>query len=179
MEQKEKHQATKAKKQGMLKEFFGNQLKEMLYIENKSLELMQEMEENCYTEELEDAINEHRHQTEKQVKRLKKCFRLIEVEPEEKKSVIIDNLLNESQAILKEASNSSRSQDALISNAAQKLEHVEIDMDNGLIQLALTMGKEDVAELLEKNYHEEYDSECLLKSIGEEKLFIEDEESQT
>lgn len=45
-------------------------------------------------------------------------------------------------------------------------------MYNGLIQLALTLGNGNVAELSEKNYQDEYDAECILNQIGEENLII-------
>jgi len=51
--------------------------------------------------------------------------------------------------------------------AAQKVEHYEIATYGGLVQLAITMGQYDVAEILDRTLIEEEDTDLLLTEIAE------------
>src|SRR5436190_1471387 len=71
--------------ESLLEKFFLDQLKDIYYAENKILKALPSMEEACTTEELKEAFSDHRHQTEKHVKRLEKVFQLLGQKPEAKK----------------------------------------------------------------------------------------------
>jgi ferritin-like metal-binding protein YciE len=57
--------------------------------------------------------------------------------------------------------------------AAQKVEHYEIATYGGLHQLALTMGHDDVASVLEETLNEEKEADSLLTSIAENNVNYE------
>ena len=60
--------------------------------------------------------------------------------------------------------------------AAQKAEHYEIASYGGLVQLAKTMGKNDVAELLQLTLDEEKETDVLLTEIAENNINWEAEQ---
>jgi hypothetical protein len=51
--------------------------------------------------------------------------------------------------------------------AAQKVEHYEIASYGGLVQMAITMGQYEVAEILDRTLMEEEDTDLLLTEIAE------------
>ena len=51
--------------------------------------------------------------------------------------------------------------------AAQKVEHYEIATYGGLVQMAITMGQYEVAEILDRTLMEEEDTDLLLTEIAE------------
>ena len=60
--------------------------------------------------------------------------------------------------------------------AAQKVEHYEIASYGGLVQLAKTLGRDDMAELLDETLQEEKETDQLLTSIAENDINFQAEE---
>lgn len=60
--------------------------------------------------------------------------------------------------------------------AAQKVEHYEIATYGGLVQLAITMGHEKAANLLDRTLQEEEDTDLLLTDIAESSININAEQ---
>ena len=65
--------------------------------------------------------------------------------------------------------------DAALIIAAQKVEHYEIASYGGMVQLAITMGWQQIADILDKTLEEEEDTDQLLTDIAEEFINIEAE----
>ena len=65
------------KKQSMLEKFFIDQLKDMYYAEQLLMKALTEMKNAATTEELEDAFEDHRKQTERHIKRLERVFQVL------------------------------------------------------------------------------------------------------
>jgi ferritin-like metal-binding protein YciE len=57
--------------------------------------------------------------------------------------------------------------DAAIIIAAQKVEHYEIAAYGGLVQLAKTIGRSEIADLLAQTLEEEKEADALLSEIAE------------
>ena len=66
--------------------------------------------------------------------------------------------------------------DAALIIAAQKVEHYEIATYGGLVQLAITMGLNRAADILDKTLIEEENTDALLTYIAESYINIEAEE---
>jgi ferritin-like metal-binding protein YciE len=162
--------------ESLLEKFFIDQLKDIYYAENKILKALPTMEDACTTEELKEAFSDHRHQTEKHVRRLEKVFRLLDQEPEAKKCEAIEGIIKECETIISETEAASMTRDAALIMAAQKVEHYEIATYGGLVQFAITMGKNDVSELLDKTLMEEEETDRSLTDIAETHINIEAEE---
>ena len=162
--------------ESLLEKFFIDQLKDIYYAEQHLLTALTEMQEACTTEELEDAFKEHKEQTERHVKRLEKVFKLIGKEAEEKECEAIEGLIKEAKSIIEETDEGTMTRDAALIIAAQKVEHYEIATYGGLVQLALTMGLDRAADLLDKTLKEEEQTDRSLTEIAERHINIEAEE---
>lgn len=160
----------------LLEKFFVDQLKDIYYAEQQLLKALPEMQQAATTEELEDAFADHLKQTERHVKRLEKVFKVIGKNPEGKKCEAMDGLVKESKTIISETKEGTMTRDAALIIAAQKVEHYEIASYGGLVQLAITMGLNRAAEILDKTLQEEEDTDQLLTDIAESYINIEAEE---
>lgn len=159
-----------------LEKFFTDQLKDMYYAEQQMLKALDEMMQATTTEELEDAFEQHKRQTERHVKRLEKVFKLIGAEPSGKKCEAIDGLIKEAKGIISETKEGSATRDAALIIASQKIEHYEIATYGSLVQLALTMDLDRAAEILEKTLQEEEDTDRELTSIAESYINVKAEQ---
>lgn len=165
-------------KEGLLKQFFEDQLKDIYYAEQQMFKALDEMKAACTTEELEDAFDDHKKQTERHIKRLEKVFEMIGTEPQGKKCEAMDGLIRETKSIINETKSGTMTRDAALIIAAQKAEHYEIATYGGLVQLAITMGKHRVAGLLDKTLIEEEITDHLLTRIAEEHINFDAEEEE-
>jgi ferritin-like metal-binding protein YciE len=163
-------------KPSYLQKFFLDQLKDIYYAEKQLLKGIAEMKEASSTEELEDAFENHLNQTERHVTRLEKVFRSVGKKPEGKKCEAIEGLLKEGKNIISETEEGSMTRDAALIIAAQKIEHYEIATYGGLVQLAVTMGLEIAADLLDKTLKEEEETDNLLTDIAETYINVEAEQ---
>lgn len=150
-----------------LHQFFVTSLKDIYFAENAILEALGEMQGAATTEELKEAFEDHQLQTQKHVSRLEKVFRLIDATPEKKECRAIKGIIEEGREIIKSTKEGSMTRDAALIIAAQKVEHYEIATYGGLAQLAITMGHDKAADLLEKTLQEEEDTDYNLTEIAE------------
>lgn len=158
-----------------LQKFFIDQLKDMYYAEQELLKALPEVKNAATTEELEDAVEEHMKQTERHVKRLEKVFHMIGLKPEGKKCEAMDGLLRECRNIIRETEEHTMTRDAALIIASQKIEHYEIASYGGLVALAVTLGLERAADILDKTLGEEEDTDQLLTDIAETYVNVEAE----
>jgi ferritin-like metal-binding protein YciE len=150
-----------------LEKFFLDQLQDIYYAEHKIIESLPKMAEATTTEELQEAFEDHLHQTQRHVKRLEKVFEMLGQNPEGKKCEAIEGIAREAETIIEETAEGSMTRDAALIMAAQKVEHYEIATYGGLLQLAITMGQYEIAELLDRTLVEEEDTDALLTDIAE------------
>ncbi|SDI86238.1 Ferritin-like metal-binding protein YciE [Chryseobacterium taeanense] len=150
-----------------LHKFYVSALKDIYYAENAIIEALGKMQEAATTEELKEAFEDHQLQTQKHVIRLERVFKLINESPEEKECKAIKGIIEEGEEIIKSTEEGSMTRDAALIIAAQKVEHYEIATYGGLAQLAITMGYDKAADLLEKTLQEEEDTDYDLTEIAE------------
>lgn len=158
-----------------LEKFFTDQLKDIYYAEQQLTKVLPKMEEAATTEELKEAFSDHLHQTKKQIRRLEKVFEMLGKKAEGKKCEAIEGLAKETDTIIKETQAGSMTRDAALIIAAQKVEHYEIASYGGLVQLALTMGLDEVSDMLDTTLMEEEDTDQLLTDIAEGYINMEAE----
>jgi ferritin-like metal-binding protein YciE len=158
-----------------LQKFFLDQVKDMYYAEQELVKTLPEIKSVATTEELEDAIEEHHQITRRHVKRLEKIFHMIGQKPEGKRCEAMDGLIKECKTIIRETEESTMTRDAALIIAMQKIEHYEIASYGGLVALALTMGLERAADLLDKTLSEEEMTDNLLTDIAENFINVEAE----
>lgn len=150
-----------------LHKFFVSALKDVYYAENAIIEALGKMQEAATTDELKEAFEDHQLLTRKHVSRLEKVFKLINETPEKKECKAIKGIIEEGEEIIKSTEEGSMTRDAALIIAAQKVEHYEIATYGGLAQLAITMGHDKAADLLEKTLQEEEDTDYELTEIAE------------
>ena len=161
-----------------LEKFFINQLKDMYYAEQHLVKALGEMQKAATTEELEDAFEHHQKQTERHLKRLERVFKMIVSTAATKKCEAIEGLINEARSIIRETKEVTAKIDAALINDAQKIEHYEIATYGSLVQLAVTMDLDRVAEVLEKTLQEEEETDQELTMIAETFINVKAEQEQ-
>ncbi len=161
-----------------LHKFFVSALKDIYFAENAIIDALDKMQEAATTEELKEAFEDHQLQTKKHVSRLEKVFKLIDETPEKKECKAIKGIIEEGEEIIKSTEEGSMTRDAALIIAAQKVEHYEIATYGGLAQLAITMGHDKAADLLEKTLQEEEDTDYDLTEIAETYINFDAEQEE-
>ena len=167
------------KADSLLEKFFVDQLRDIYYAEQQLTKAIPKLEAAATSEELKEAFNDHLHVTQKQIRRLEKVFTMLGKKPEGKKCEAMDGLVKEVEGIISETKESSMTRDAALIIAAQKVEHYEIATYGGLVQLALTMDLDDVADILDTTLMEEEETDYLLTDIAESSINVEAEKEGT
>jgi ferritin-like metal-binding protein YciE len=160
-------------KQPLLEKFFVDLLKDMYWAEQHLLKALPKMEQAATTDELKEAFEDHRYQTQKHVTRLEKVFGLIGQKLEGKKCEAMEGLVKEAESIIAETEEGTMTRDAALIIAAQKVEHYEIATYGGLVQLAITMGLHKAADILDQTLIEEFEADTLLTDIAESSINME------
>lgn len=169
-EKKETPQTNESKSvndRGPLNDFFLDALKDMFWAENALMAGLQKMKKAATNDELKEAFEDHEYQTTKHISRLKKVFEMLGQKVEGEKCKAMEGLLKEAEEIIEKTPEGTATRDAALIIAAQKVEHYEIASYGGLVQIALTLDKPQVANLLEKTLEEEEDTDILLTDIAE------------
>lgn len=151
----------------MLLEFFIGELKDIYWAEKHIVKTLPKMKKAATTEELKAAFEDHLAQTQTHVTRLEQAFELLGKKPQAKKCDAMAGITEEGAGIIEETEAGTATRDVGLILAAQKVEHYEISTYGGLVQLAKTLGKQDVADLLATTLEEEKQTDSLLTGIAE------------
>jgi ferritin-like metal-binding protein YciE len=162
--------AAPAKGNTQLEKFFIDSLKDIYWAEKALTKALPKMQKAATTEELQQAIELHIDQTKEQVARLEQVFELMGKKAQAKKCEAMEGLIKEGESIVEETEDGSMTRDVGIIMAAQKVEHYEIATYGGLVQLATTMGNQEVADLLSETLEEEKQTDLDLTAIAEENI---------
>ena len=165
-----------------LEKFFEDSLKDLYWAEKHLTKALPKMKKAATTEELQNAIGEHTTQTEEHVTRLERVFEILNKKPQAKKCDGMEGLIAEGEKVVEETDDGSMTRDAGIIVSAQKVEHYEIAAYGSLVQLAITMGQDEIAEILNETLKEEKETDELLTEIAETNINweaeLEGEESE-
>ena len=165
-----------AKGNTQLEKFFIDTLKDIYWAEKALTKALPKMQKAATTAELQTAIEEHLGETMEQVTRLEQVFEMVDQKPQAKKCEAMEGLIKEGESIIEETEDGSMTRDVGIIIAAQKVEHYEIATYGGLVSLAQTMGRDDVAKILQLTLEEERDTDLGLTEIAENKINWEAEQ---
>ena len=86
--------------------------------------------------------------------------------PRSKKCEAMEGLVKESQRVMEDLPKGSAAIDAGLIISAQKAEHYEIAAYGSLVQLAKTMGQNEIADLLQQTLDEEKQADQLLTELA-------------
>ena len=149
-----------------LEDMFLDGLKDIYYAEKKILKALPKMARGADDQQVTAAFEKHLAETEGQVERLEEVFEILGTAARGKTCPAIDGILEEGSEILEDYKGSV-SLDAGLVGAAQAVEHYEIARYGTLIAWATSLGRDDVAELLNANLEEEKATDEALTSLGE------------
>ena len=154
----------------MLEEFFTDELKDIYWAEKHLISTLPKMKKAATTPELQQAFTNHLEETKEHVVRLEKVFEILGKKPQAKKCDAMEGITKEGEGIIEETDAGTATRDVGLILAGQKVEHYEISTYGGLAQLARTIGKEEVAKILETTLTEEKKADQLLTTIAMEKV---------
>jgi ferritin-like metal-binding protein YciE len=150
----------------MLKELFVDELKDIYWAEKHLTKALPKMKKAATSQELAAAFEDHLAVTEKQIERVERVFELLDMTPRAKKCEAMDGLVKEAQNVMEELPKGSAVIDAGLIIAGQKAEHYEIAAYGSLVQLAKTMGENEIADLLQQTLDEEKQTDQLLTELA-------------
>lgn len=158
---------TSSKAEPALLELFVDCIKDIYWAENHLVKTLPKMEKSATSTELRTAINDHLEETKTHVIRLKKVFELLGEKAQAKKCDAMEGLAKEGEGIVESTEAGTATRDVGIILASQKVEHYEIATYGGIHQLAITLGFNEVADILAETLSEEKAADEKLTEVAE------------
>ena len=155
-----------------LKQVYVDELKDAYDFEHQILDALPKMEEAASSPELKRAFQEHRRETENQVRRLEQVFNHLGRDPERKTCKGMKGLIAEGEEFVKARGDGAAIDAALISGA-QRVEHYEMAVYGTLRTYARALGHEEQATLLQQNLSEEKAADEKLTGLAESGINVE------
>ena len=149
-----------------LEEGFLAELADMLHGERQILKFLPKLAESVSSRRLREAIEMHAEQTEDQVMRLERVFRLFDRKPQVEVCEGLQGIIAEGREILHKTGQGPV-RDAMIVAAAQKVEHYEIASYGTLCAWADQLEEREALDLLEQTLIEEKTTDRNLSRIAE------------
>ena len=156
-----------------LLDFFVDEIKDIYWAEKHIVKTLPKMQKAAGSETLKQAFEDHLEETREHVNRLEQVFQILGEKAQAKKCDAMEGIIKEGDSIVEETEEGTAVRDVGLILAAQKVEHYEISTYGGLAQLARTLGKVDVADLLESTLKEEKRTDQRLTEVAEEGINYE------
>ena len=137
------------------RELFLHELGDLLYAEKTLVKELPKLAEEASDEELSEAFEAHREETQQHAANLEQVFKLIGEKPKAEQCPGIDGIKTEHDEFMKEEQPSAEVTDLFLTGAGARAEHYEIAAYTGLITMAQAMGESDAVALLEENLKQE------------------------
>ena len=155
-----------AAKEKTLNDLFVEALKDVYHAEKQILRALPKMAKAAESEELRQAFQTHREETERQVERLEEVFELVGKPARGKPCQAMQGIIEEGKEVMEDFADS-EALDAGLIDAAQAVEHYEICRYGTLRSWAMQFGMRDAARLLEQTLEEEKKTDELLSKLAE------------
>lgn len=149
-----------------LRELYRNQLRMLLSTEDQIAEALPTMIEKATDVQLKQAFQSHLQETRVHKTRLQEILNEELQKAEPIKCKVLAALVTEAQDLIKDATDPSVRDVALIA-AAQRVEHYEIASYGAVRRWAQILGEAEHASLLDKTIQEEGHADHLLTSIAD------------
>jgi ferritin-like metal-binding protein YciE len=158
-----------AAKEKTLNDLFLHTLKDIYYAEKQILRALPKMAKAAESQELRQAFETHRQETEGQVERLEQVFEMLGKQARGVACEAINGIIEESKGIMEDFADS-EALDAGILSSAQAVEHYEITRYGTLKTWAQELGLNDAARLLDQTLQEEKKTDELLTQLAEARV---------
>lgn len=149
-----------------LEDLFRDGLRDIYYAEKQIVRALGQMAKKTKSDELKEAFETHREESETQVERLEKVFQMMGEKPRAKKCAGIEGILAEGKEHMEEIEDEDVGAAAMIADA-QSVEHYEISRYGTLVAWAQQLGNDKAAELLTETLEEEKRTDRLLTELAE------------
>src|SRR5687767_8074261 len=137
-----------------IEELFEHELKDIYSAEHTLLDALEQMANESSDRDIRKAFTQHRKETQAQIKRLDKIFKMMGQKAEAETCPGIEGLVKEKKVFMREKPSEELLEFYNI-GAAQKTERYEITAYESLIDMADKLGMSDAVELLEQTLQEE------------------------
>ena len=134
-------------------EIFSSKLGSALTMEQKLVDVLEELEEHANRDEIKRALREHRVETRQHVTNIEQAFKLLDEEVDDSPCLVVEAMAKDGKATIKKTDDALV--DAVILAAATESEHYEIAVYEMLITNAEARGASEVAALLRQNLEQE------------------------
>lgn len=162
--------AKKLNKEYLLQDLFYNELKDVYWAEKHLTKVLPKMEKAATSAELKQAFNNHLQQTMEQVSRLEEVFEMLGQKAQAKKCDAMAGITDEGEEIISDTQKGTETRDVGLIMAGQKVEHYEIATYGSLVEIAKTINRADVAEILARTLAEEKETDQLLSQLAMSKV---------
>jgi ferritin-like metal-binding protein YciE len=149
-----------------LNKLYVESLKDLYSAEKQILQALPKMIKASSSQQLRQALEEHRAVTEEQVRRLEQIGEELGTKLTGHKCKAMQGIIEEGQDVL-DANSDDAVRDAALIAAAQRVEHYEMAGYGCSRTYARLLGYDSAAELLQKTLDEEGDADKLLTAIAE------------
>lgn len=153
-----------------LKHFFLLELQEIYEVEKTLCQFLAQIQIESTTDEVRQLLLQHAVETQLHVRRLEKVFSILDIKASNKKSQALEGILKGVDRAIEETEVGTSTRDSALIIAIQKIEHYEIASYGGLVQLATSLGYEEVTLLLQKTLQDEKDIDLLLSDLAEKRV---------
>ncbi len=162
-------ETTMPAKQKTLQDLFLIGLKDIYHAEKALLRSLRKMAKAAESDQLRQAFETHRAETEGQVDRLERVFEMVGKRPQGKTCEAMQGILAEGEEVMDDFADS-EALDAGLLAAAQAVEHYEIARYGTLRSWAAQLGMNDAVTLFEETLQEEKKTDQLLTELAEAAL---------
>lgn len=143
-----------------------DELRNLLSLQHQIVKALPQMAEAAECKELKKIFNSHLSESKKQVQRLEKIFRLMNVKTTPRFCKAAKGLIQECKGILNEVRKKSALRDAALISKAQRMEHYEISAYGTARTFAKELRLYRVAELLQETLEEASRADSKLSRIA-------------
>jgi ferritin-like metal-binding protein YciE len=141
-------------------------LKDIYYAEKQLVKALKKVSKASTHEQLKDAFDKHREQTEGQIEMLEQAFEAMEMRAAGKKCPAMDGLIEESNEHIQEMEKGAALDAALIVGA-QKIEHYEIAAYGSMCTFAKSLGLTECEDIFNQILQQESDTDELLTQVAQ------------
>jgi ferritin-like metal-binding protein YciE len=153
-------------KEKTLQDLFLETLKDIYHAEKQILKALPKMAKAAHSDQLRQAFEKHRTETEGQVERLEQIFEIMGKPARAKPCEAIQGLVEEGKEVM-EVFKDSAALDAGLLAGAQAVEHYEISRYGTMKAWAMQLGMRDAAKLLDQTLQEEKKTDEALTRLAE------------
>ena len=149
-----------------LEDLLVHQIQDILSAEHQVKKVLPRMAEAAGSDKLRKAFKDHQKDTDAQIERLEKVFKILEKPVSASHCEAAEGLITEAEDYL-DGDGHRDVLDAGIITAAQRFEHYEIAAYGSAISFARQLNRHEVASLLQESLDEENAADKKLTSIAE------------